>query len=74
MKNYLVTEDQLKKIVNELEDQDIENQDNEDQDEKNYNPLSSLFNLNNDSVDIKKTDISKVSSDDPVMRFFNSLK
>lgn len=69
MKNYLVTEDQLKKIVNDLEDQD-----NEDQDEKNNNSLSSLFNLNKDSVDIKKTDMSKVSSDDPVMKFFNSLK
>lgn len=74
MKNYLVTEDQLKKIVNDLEDQDNEYQDNEDQDEKNNNSLSSLFNLNKDSVDIKKTDMSKVSSDDPVMKFFNSLK
>ena len=74
MKNYLVTEDQLKKIVNELEDQDIEDQDIEGQDEKDSNLLPNLFKTNNDSVDIKKTDMSKVSSDDPVMKFFNSLK
>ena len=39
MKNYLITEDQLKKIVDELEDQN-----DEVSDEKDYNPISSLLN------------------------------
>lgn len=69
MKNYLITEDQLEKIVNELE-----NQDDQENDGENSNPLSSLFTKDDNSETLKKIDMSKVSSDDPVIKFFDSLK
>jgi hypothetical protein len=69
MKNYLITEDQLKKIVDELEDQN-----DEVSDEKDYNPISSLLNTKKEVPKIEKKYFSDVPSDDPVMKFFDSLK
>jgi hypothetical protein len=69
MKNYLITEDQLEKIVNTLEDQN-----GDVSDEENYNPLSSLLNTKKEEPKLEKKDFNNVPSDDPVMKFIDSLK
>jgi len=69
MKNYLITEDQLEKIVNTLEDQN-----GDVSDEENYNPLSSRLNTKKEEPKLEKKDFNNVPSDDPIMKFIDSLK
>lgn len=69
MKNYLITEDQLKKIVDELD-----NQDSVEKEDEKSNLFSMFFKKDGNSETLKKTDMSNVPSDDPVIKFFNSLK
>lgn len=74
MKNYLITEDQLKKIVDEINN---ENQDSVG----SFDFLSNLFKSDDEKQevggDIKPNTTNStqvVSSDDPIIRFFNSIK
>ena len=65
MKNYLVTEDQLKKIVENID---------EPNDNDSLGILGKLFGSQEKEDGPEKVDLSQVSSDDPIIKFFDSLK
>lgn len=67
MKNYIITEEQLNKIIEQI--------DNEEKDTKKSASLfSGLFGGDDsDSEDIEKETI-ELPNNDPIQKFFNSLK
>jgi len=70
---------QVLNFIASIEDKDsltdlIDKLNDEVSDEKDYNPISSLLNTKKEVPKIEKKDFSDVPSDDPVMKFFDSLK
>lgn len=63
MKNYKITEKQLKMIIEQVDDE----QKNDDE----KNSTQSFFGL--DDKEVENTDDNNLPQDDPIQQFFNSL-